>query len=80
MNEQKRSELYTPWGSLSMRNLVNRLSGGKGKQMLTDEDSLIVPGRHPRVLCRGLNEDPPELLSLCRWAGASVNRNILIKR
>lgn len=37
---------YTPWGSLSMKNLVNRLSYKRGKQMLTDKNLLILPGRH----------------------------------
>lgn len=42
----------TPWRSLSMENLVNRLLGKKGKkkknrkQMLTDKNLLILTGRH----------------------------------
>ena len=46
---------YTPRGSLSMENLVNRLLGKKEKkkktrkQMLPDKNLLILTGRHPPV-------------------------------
>lgn len=50
---------YTPWGSLSMKNLVDRLlvgvGGGNGKQMLADKNLLILTGRH-QCMCWGSSE------------------------
>lgn len=57
---------YTPWGSLSMKNLVNRLSEGKRKrkQMPTDKNLLIFT--ETLVCLCGGSEDSSKLFPLCR--------------
>lgn len=44
---------YTPWEVSQWKNLVNRLSEKKGKQMLTDKILLILTGRH-QCVCAGV--------------------------
>lgn len=78
---RKNEANYTPWGSLSMKNLVNRLlgGGGDGKQMLTDKNLLIWTGRHQCVL--GFEWMRLRLNCFLSAGGrASANWNILIKR
>lgn len=64
---------YTPWGSLSMKNLVNSLSEKKRrKQMLTDKNLLILTGRHQYV-CAGVRMRIWQGCFLSAGGGASVN-------